>query len=244
MIATGDDTPACVNIRRVAEQRLSAGWRARWLHACALASLIAWACVFPGYPAVAQGAKVEAQGAKAEDLFDDIYERSKGIDASLKTLTARFRGNVHIAAPGSPVVARGTLAVVPAHTRHSAVSGSQTRARWQIDGDKRRWTGRRAEIRHAVQHRQRPGCRVQELRPSASSRTICGSTSRSAPSPPPDRPAYPGHLDPTLQSEIRENRDAAWNCGSTASSCSLDAIQMRFAGGETKKMEFGDIHHE
>src|SRR3954466_12203299 len=46
------------------------------------------------------------------DLFDEIYERGRGIDATLKTLTAHFTETTTSSLLTRPVVARGTLAVV------------------------------------------------------------------------------------------------------------------------------------
>jgi outer membrane lipoprotein-sorting protein len=45
------------------------------------------------------------------DLFDEIYERGKGIDASLKTLTARFVETSSSSLLERPLVAKGTVAV-------------------------------------------------------------------------------------------------------------------------------------
>jgi outer membrane lipoprotein-sorting protein len=46
------------------------------------------------------------------DLFDDIYARSRGVEASLKTLTANFTETTTTAMLSKPVVSHGTLAVV------------------------------------------------------------------------------------------------------------------------------------
>jgi outer membrane lipoprotein-sorting protein len=49
--------------------------------------------------------------APARDLFDDIYARSRGIEASLKTVTARFTESTTSSMLDTPVVVHGTLAV-------------------------------------------------------------------------------------------------------------------------------------
>ena len=45
------------------------------------------------------------------DLFDEIYARSRGIEASLKTVTARFTETTTSSLLSRPLVAHGTLAV-------------------------------------------------------------------------------------------------------------------------------------
>jgi outer membrane lipoprotein-sorting protein len=53
-----------------------------------------------------------AAATPARDLFDDIYARSRGVEASLKTVTARFTETTTSSMLSRPVVSRGTLAVV------------------------------------------------------------------------------------------------------------------------------------
>src|ERR687895_2213242 len=50
--------------------------------------------------------------ATAADLFDEIYERGRSVDQSLKTLTARFVETSTSPLLEKPLVSRGTLAVV------------------------------------------------------------------------------------------------------------------------------------
>ena len=58
---------------------------------------------------VARGA---APAQAKTDLFDEIYQRGRGIDSTLKTLTARFTETTTSSLLTRPVVARGTLAVI------------------------------------------------------------------------------------------------------------------------------------
>ena len=51
-------------------------------------------------------------GAASRDLFDDIYARSHGVEASIRTVTARFTEESTSSLLSSPVVSRGTLAVI------------------------------------------------------------------------------------------------------------------------------------
>jgi outer membrane lipoprotein-sorting protein len=53
-----------------------------------------------------------APGAQpSRDLFDEIYARGRGIEGSLKTVTARFTETTTSSLLSRPLVARGTLAV-------------------------------------------------------------------------------------------------------------------------------------
>jgi len=47
----------------------------------------------------------------SRDLFDEIYARGRGIESSLKTVTARFTETTTSSLLARPLVARGTLAV-------------------------------------------------------------------------------------------------------------------------------------
>ena len=47
----------------------------------------------------------------ARDLFDEIYARGRGIETSLKTVTARFTESTTSSLLSRPLVTRGTLAV-------------------------------------------------------------------------------------------------------------------------------------
>ena len=60
------------------------------------------ATLLPGRPGAAPG----------RDLFDDIYAKSRGIEASLKTITARFTETTTTPMLSKPLVSHGTLAVV------------------------------------------------------------------------------------------------------------------------------------
>ncbi len=50
--------------------------------------------------------------APARDLFDEIYARSRGIESSLKTITARFTETTKTKMLVKPLVSHGELAVV------------------------------------------------------------------------------------------------------------------------------------
>jgi len=61
--------------------------------------------------AVSLAALVLCTGA-AGDLFDEIYARSHSVEASLRTVTARFTEETTSSLLATPVVSRGTLAVI------------------------------------------------------------------------------------------------------------------------------------
>lgn len=75
--------------------------------------------------------------AAVPDLFDGIYARGKPLEASLKTLTARFAETSQSPLLARPLVARGTIAVIrPARiAMHYTVPDSRTVI---IDGGKLR----------------------------------------------------------------------------------------------------------
>jgi outer membrane lipoprotein-sorting protein len=51
-------------------------------------------------------------GAPTPDLFDQIYEKSRGVEASIRTVTARFTETTTTALLTRPLVSHGVLAVV------------------------------------------------------------------------------------------------------------------------------------
>jgi outer membrane lipoprotein-sorting protein len=62
--------------------------------------------------ALAVSALAAAPARDRRDLFDDIYARSRGVEASLKTVTARFTETTTTAMLSKPIVSHGTLAVI------------------------------------------------------------------------------------------------------------------------------------
>jgi outer membrane lipoprotein-sorting protein len=48
----------------------------------------------------------------SQDLFDEIYARGRGVETSLKTVTARFTETTTTAMVSKPIVSHGTLAVI------------------------------------------------------------------------------------------------------------------------------------
>jgi len=189
----------------------------------------AWACAFLWL------GLASAPSANA-DLFDEIYERGKSIDESLKTLAARFVETSTSPLLERPLVARGTLAVV---------RPSRIILRYQepdvrtvlIDGDRLTldWPSRQLRQQSNIATAQRRvqsyfvGRTPDELRRHF--KIVATSLT--------DRPDYLVTLDPTRK-QIRETltKLELWINQETLL---LDAMQMHFVGGETKKMEFSEV---
>ena len=57
------------------------------------------------------GLRLHAAAPGPRDLFDEIYSRGRGIESSLKTVTARFTETTTSSLLSRPLVAHGTLAV-------------------------------------------------------------------------------------------------------------------------------------
>lgn len=198
-----------------------AGGRRRLLGAVLLC-LLGWCLVAP------------ATGAR--DLFDEIYDRGKDIDASLKTLTAQFVETSTSPLLERPLVARGTLAVI---------RPSRIILRYQdpdlrtvlIDGDALTldWPARQLHQQSNIASAQR---RVRTYFVGKSSDDLRKHFKIAAVNAT-DRPAYLVSLDPTRK-QIRENL-ALLELWINRDTLLLDAMQMHFAGGETKKMEFSQV---
>lgn len=197
--------------------------------ACAVAALVVSSTL------VARGTSAAVQDAKA-DLFDEIYVRGKDFDASLKTLTARFVETSTSPLLDRPLVARGTLAVLRP-TRVILRYAEPDVRTVLIDGDKLTmdWPARQIRQQTNIGTAQR---RVQTYFVGKSPADLrkhfkIGAVAAA------DRPAYLVTLDPTRK-QIRENLTLLelWINRETLL---LDAMQMKFAGGETKKMDFSDI---
>lgn len=183
-------------------------------------------------PVVAQSAKANAKG----DLFDEIYERGRGFDQSLKTLTASFVETSTSPLLETPLVARGTLAVVRPSKVILRYQSPDVRT-VLIDGDRLTldWPARSLRQESNIGTAQR---RVQTYFVGQSPDDLrkhfkIGAVSLT------DAPAYLITLDPTRK-QIRETlaRLELWLNRETLM---LDAMQMRFVSGETKKMEFSSV---
>jgi outer membrane lipoprotein-sorting protein len=171
-----------------------------------------------------------------EDLFDEIYERGRGVDQSLKTLTARFVETSTSPLLERPLVSRGTLAVVRPSRIILRYQDPDVRA-VLIDGDRLTldWPARQLRQESNIATAMR---RVQSYfvgkSPDELRKHFKIAAERAK-----DRPAYLVTLDPTRK-QIRENltKLELWI---DRESLLLDAMRMHFVGGETKQMEFSEV---
>ena len=171
------------------------------------------------------------------DLFDEIYQRGRPLESTLRTLTARFTETTSASLLARPLVMRGTLAVVRPDRVVLLYDEPDTRT-VLIDGDVMRmvWPARRLDQRTNIGASQR---RIQRYFVDKS----------------PDQ--LRSHFD--IQAEAPDNRPAVWLVKMTPkrrqireglsqlelwldrTSVTLTAIRMTFPNGDTKLMEFEDV---
>ena len=176
-------------------------------------------------------------GAAAPDLFDEIYARGRPLEATLKTLTARFSETSQSPLLARPLVASGTIAVVrPSRVAmHYSTPDSRTVI---IDGGKLRvvWP------LHAIDRTTPIGAmekRIQQYFVDTSPKQL-----RS-------------HFD--IESRVATDRSNAWfvtmkprrkqilegfsklELWIQQDSVMLMAMRMIFASGDSKLLEFDDV---
>jgi outer membrane lipoprotein-sorting protein len=188
---------------------------------------------------VAAGAAaiVASAHAAAPDLFDEIYQRGRPLEASLRTLTARFTETTTSALLTKPLVAHGTLAVVRPD-RVVLLYDEPDKRTVLIDSDVMRlvWPARRLDQRTHVGAAQR---RIQQYFVDKS----------------PDQ--LRSHFD--IRAEAAADRPSAWLVAMTPkrrqiregltrldlwldrSTVMLIAMRMTFPNGDTKLMDFEDV---
>ncbi len=192
---------------------------------------VAWLCLAP---AIGLSAR-DPEGGKG-DLFDEIYERGKTIDQSLKTLTARFVETSSSPLLEKPLVSRGTLAVVRPSRIILRYQDPDVRT-VLIDGDRLTldWPARalRQDSNIATAMRRVQSYFVGKSPDELRKHFKIAATSLNNP------PDYLVTLDPTRK-QIRESltKLELWIDRETLL---LDAMQMHFVGGDVKKMEFSDV---
>ncbi len=176
-------------------------------------------------------------GAAVPDLFDSIYARGKPLEASLKTLTARFAETSHSPLLARPLVAHGTIAVIrPARiAMHYTVPDSRTVI---IDGGKLRvvWPSRAVDRTTPIGAMEK---RIQQYFVDTSPAQLRG------------------HFDITAR--VATDRSSAWFVTMTPrrkqireglsqldlwiqqDSVMLSAMRLIFPGGDSKLLEFDDV---
>jgi outer membrane lipoprotein-sorting protein len=175
--------------------------------------------------------------ARQKDLFDEIYARGKPIESGLKTLTASFTEISTSSLLAKPLVASGTLAVV----RPSKIALHYTEPEKRavlIDGDVMRvvWPSRSIDTKTAIGASQR---RIQQYfvdKSPAQLRSHFEIVARDAV----ERPgAWLVSMTPKRK-QIRQGLTKLdlWVDHATVV---LNAMQMTFPNGDTKRMEFADV---
>lgn len=171
------------------------------------------------------------------DLFDEIYERGKGVDASWKTLTARFTEESTSTLLARPLVAKGTLAVSRSD-RVVLQYVEPDRRTVLIDGDTLTvvWPSRGLSTKSDISTSQR---RIQKYfvdKTPQELRRHFTIAARVAP----DRPGtWHIRLSP-MQKRIREGVTAI-DLWVNRESLLLAAIAITFPNGDRKLMEFADV---
>lgn len=196
-----------------------------------------WALVLLLMPAAgAAQPATPARGGKA-DLFDEIYRRGRAIDATLKTLTARFTDTTTSSLLTRPLVARGTLAVSRPDKVILRYTDPEPRV-VVIDGDRLTlsWPGRQLRQVTDISASQR---RVQKYFVGASPDELRKQFEIQADEPH-DRPgSYHLTMVPTRK-QIKEGL-ARLELWIDHASLLMTAMRMTFPNGDTKLMTFEDV---
>ena len=175
--------------------------------------------------------------AGARDLFDDIYEKGKPLEATLRTLTARFTETTTSSLLTRPLVSHGTLAVVRPN-RIVLLYDDPDRRTVSIDGDVMRmvWPARSLDQRTNVGAAQR---RIQQYfvdkSPSELRRHFDIAASVAT-----DRPGAWLVVMTPKRKQIKEGV-ATLELWLDQTSVMLQAMRMTFPNGDDKVMAFSDV---
>jgi outer membrane lipoprotein-sorting protein len=173
----------------------------------------------------------------ADDAFDSLYRHGSEINASLKTLTARFTETTTSSLLTRPLVARGTLAVVRPSRVILRYIEPDTRI-VLIDGNRMTMSWPSRSIRQVTDIGAAQG-RIQKYFVNGSVEDLRhefeiddhGASDR--------RGTYHVSLVPKRK-QIRETL-ARLDLWVGQSSLLLETLQMTFANGDTKEMAFEDV---
>ena len=182
-------------------------------------------------------ASVSLLASPSRDLFDEIYERAKGVDASWKTLTAHFTEESTSTLLTLPLISKGTLAVSRSD-RVVLQYVEPDRRTVLIDGDRLTivWPSRNLRTTSDVSTTQR---RVQKYfvdKTPEQLRRQFTIVARGAP----DRPGtWHIGLTPT-QKQIRETVTGI-DLWVDRQSLLLAAMKLTFSNGDRKLMKFSDV---
>jgi outer membrane lipoprotein-sorting protein len=174
--------------------------------------------------------------AATADLFEAIYAKGRPLEASLKTLTARFVEESTSSLLARPLVARGTLAVVRPD-RIVLQYLEPERRTVLIDGNSMRlvWPSRSIDQRVAIGAQQR---RIQQYFVDKSPAQLRSHFDITA-ADPPGGTAWLVTMVPR-RTQIREGltRLELWIERDTVM---LSSLLMTFPNGDTKRMSFDDV---
>ncbi len=186
-------------------------------------------------------APVESRSAShrhgTEDLFDEIYQRGRTVDSTLKTLTARFIETTTSSLLTRPIVARGTLAVIRPDKVVLRYSDPEQRM-VLIDGDRLTLTWPARQMRQVtdIGASQR---RVQKYFVGASPAELRKAFDIRADEPRDHPGTYHLAMVPTRK-QIKEGL-ARLDLWIDRTSLLLTAMRMTFPNGDTKLMAFEDV---
>jgi outer membrane lipoprotein-sorting protein len=176
-------------------------------------------------------------GHAASDLFDEIYQRGRPFEASLRTLTAQFTETTTSSLLNEPLVARGTLAVVRPHRVVLHYDQPEMRT-LLIDGAVMRmvWPRRRLDERRNIGATQR---RIEQYFVDKSPDQLRRHFDIQADAPV-DRPALWRVRMTPKRRQIQDgvSQLELWLDRTTVM---LTAMRMIFPNGDTKLMEFEGV---
>jgi outer membrane lipoprotein-sorting protein len=175
--------------------------------------------------------------AGSADLFDEIYQRGRPIESTLRTLTARFTETTTSSLLSRPLVARGTLAVARPDRIVLRYDAPDSRT-VLIDGDVMRlvWPARGLDQRTNVGAAQR---RVQQYFVDKTPDQLRSHFEIQAEAPG-DQPALWRVRMTPKRRQIREGVSQLdlWLDRATVT---LTAMRITFPNRDTKLMEFEDV---
>jgi outer membrane lipoprotein-sorting protein len=176
-------------------------------------------------------------GAASRDLFDDIYARSHGVEASIRTVTARFTEESTSSLLSSPVVSRGNLAVIRPDRvvmRYSDPAGRIL----LIDGDQLTlvWPSRGVRDRSDIGEARR---RIDKYFVDKSPNELRRSFTIAAKIAPDHTNTWEVGMTPT-RSQIRQGLTEL-TLRIDQSSLMLRTLRMQFPTGDTKTLTFDDV---
>ena len=186
--------------------------------------------------AIVLAAATLAATAAAPDLFDEIYAKGRPLEASLKTLTARFTETTTSSLLTRPLVAHGTLAVIRPNKVVLLYDDPEQRT-VLIDGDRLRmvWPSRAIDQRTNIGAAQR---RVQQYFVNTSPSELRSHFDITAAIAADRQNAWLVTMTPKRK-QIREGL-ATLELWLDRTSVMLTSMRMTFPNGDTKLMAFED----